>query len=126
MQALVLGFCSSGYDFAIPSSRLYLAIQTLGVAIGFVGNYAPCGLSSQTNGMPVIHRKAAKHVTLPLIPSLFLSNHLSKPNHFVFSEMSTRVLITLFAGKSQSGYPIAIPVIKHLSSEMPSSRLRAF
>ena len=54
MQALVLGFCSSGYDFAIPSSRLHLAIQTLGVAIGFVGNYAPCGLSPQTDGMPVI------------------------------------------------------------------------
>ncbi|MCI6854474.1 MAG: hypothetical protein MR908_04015, partial [Firmicutes bacterium] len=50
--------CSSGYDFAIPSSRLHLAIQTLGVAIGFVGNYAPCGLSPQTNGMPVIQQKA--------------------------------------------------------------------
>ena len=57
MQALILGFCSSGYDFAIPSSRLHLAIQTLGVAIGFVGNYAPCGLSPQTNGMPVIQQK---------------------------------------------------------------------
>ena len=54
---LVLSFCSSGYDFAIPSSRLYLTIQTLGVAMGFVGNYAPCGLSPQTDGMPVIHKK---------------------------------------------------------------------
>ena len=52
---LISGFCPSGYDFAIPSSRLYLTIQTLGVAMGFVGNYAPCGLSPQTNGMPVIH-----------------------------------------------------------------------
>ena len=59
---LVSGFCSSGYDFAIPSSRLYLTIQTLGVAIGFVGNYAPCGLSPQTDGMPVIQRK--KQATL--------------------------------------------------------------
>ena len=33
--------CSSGHDFAIPSSRLFLTVQTLGVAIGFVGNYAP-------------------------------------------------------------------------------------
>jgi hypothetical protein len=57
MQALVLDSCSSGYDFAIPSSRLYLAIQTLGVAMRFVGNYALCGLSPQTDGMPVIQRK---------------------------------------------------------------------
>ena len=32
-RRLISGFCSSGYDFAIPSSRLYLAIQALGVAI---------------------------------------------------------------------------------------------
>ena len=25
--------------------------------MGFVGNYAPCGLSPQTNGMPVIPQK---------------------------------------------------------------------
>ena len=56
---LISGFCPSGYDFAIPSSRLYLTIQTLGVALGFVGNYAPCGLSPQTDGMPVIHEKTA-------------------------------------------------------------------
>ena len=24
--------------------------------MGFVGNYAPCGLSPQTDGMPVIHK----------------------------------------------------------------------
>ena len=38
--AFVSGFFSSGYDFAIPSSRLNLTIQTLGVATEFVGNYA--------------------------------------------------------------------------------------
>ena len=37
--AFVPSFCPSGYDFAIPSSRLHLAMQTLGVAIGLVGNY---------------------------------------------------------------------------------------
>ena len=57
MQALVLGFCSSGYDFAIASSRPHLTMWTLQVAIGFAGNYAPCGLSPQTNGMPVILKK---------------------------------------------------------------------
>ena len=40
MYALLSDFCPSGYDFAIPSSRLYLTVQTLGVAIRFVGNYA--------------------------------------------------------------------------------------
>lgn len=40
-SALLSDFCPSGHGFAIPSSRLYLTIQTLGVAIGFVGNYAP-------------------------------------------------------------------------------------
>lgn len=55
--ASVLGFCSSGYDFAIPSSRPSLATWTLGVAMGFVVGYAPCGLSPQIDGMPAIHKK---------------------------------------------------------------------
>ena len=54
LWALVSGFCSSGYDFTIASSRPYLTIWTLQVAFGFDANYAPCGLSPQTNGMPVI------------------------------------------------------------------------
>ena len=29
--------------------------------MGFVGNYAPCGLSPQTDGMPVIPKKHALH-----------------------------------------------------------------
>ena len=41
IQAFVLGFCSSGYDFAIASSGLLLTMQTLGVAFGLVGNYLP-------------------------------------------------------------------------------------
>ena len=56
-HAFVSGFCSSGYDFAIASSRLHLAMQTLQVALGFVDKYAPCGLSPQTNGMPAILQK---------------------------------------------------------------------
>jgi hypothetical protein len=34
-------------------------VQALGVALGFVGNYAPCGLSPQTDGMPVVQTQAA-------------------------------------------------------------------
>ena len=56
-HAFVSGFCSSGYDFAIASSRLHLAMQTLQVALGVVDKYAPCGLSPQTDGMPVIPKK---------------------------------------------------------------------
>ena len=39
--ALVSGFCPSSHGFAIASSRLYLTVQTLQVALRFVGNYAP-------------------------------------------------------------------------------------
>ena len=67
IYALLSGFCSAGYDFAIPSSRLYLTIQTLGVALGFVGNYAPCGLSPQIDGMPVIQLSRGDFLS-PLTP----------------------------------------------------------
>jgi len=63
-NALLSGFCPSGYDFTIPSSRLHLTTQTLGVAMGFVGNYAPCGLSPQTGGMPAIPKKSRKPLSL--------------------------------------------------------------
>ena len=52
--ALIPASCSSGYDFAIPSSRLHLTVQTLGVAFGLVGNYLPYGLSPQDIDMPVV------------------------------------------------------------------------
>ncbi|MCI6237325.1 MAG: hypothetical protein MR713_10160, partial [Firmicutes bacterium] len=42
------------------SSRLHLTMQTLGVALGFVGNYAPRGLSPQTGGMPAILRNVRR------------------------------------------------------------------
>lgn len=45
----------------LATSRLLSNIisETLGVAMGFVGNYAPCGLLPQTAGMPVIQKKQA-------------------------------------------------------------------
>ena len=48
--------CPSGHDFAIPSSRLFLTVQTLGVAIGFVGNYAPWDFHPRFGTCPS-HRK---------------------------------------------------------------------
>ena len=62
MQAFLLGFCSSGYDFAIASSRHHLTVITLQVAMRFVGNYALRGLSPQTDGMPVIPKKAGQQL----------------------------------------------------------------
>ncbi len=40
-HALISGFCPSSHGFAIASSRLHLTVQTLQVALRFVGNYAP-------------------------------------------------------------------------------------
>ena len=74
IQAFVLGFCSSGYDFAIASSRPHLTMRTLQVAIGFAGNCAPCGLSPQTNGMPVIPKKACAAFTTAQTFIILLSN----------------------------------------------------
>lgn len=37
--------------------------------MGFVGNYAPCGLSPQTDGMPVIHGKGAGTISFVPAPS---------------------------------------------------------
>ncbi len=34
--------------------------------MGFVGNYAPCGLSPQTDGMPII-RQNKLHINVQLI-----------------------------------------------------------
>lgn len=53
--AFISGFCSSGYDFAIPSSRLHLTAQTLEVAFGSVT--PPGGLAPQSIGMPVIRKE---------------------------------------------------------------------
>ena len=34
--------------------------------MGFVGNYAPCGLSPQTDGMPVIHKQGKSSLICPV------------------------------------------------------------
>ena len=70
--ALIPASCSSGYDFAIPSSRLHLTVQTLGVAFGLVGNYLPYGLSPQDIDMPVVLKKFAPAGVRTLNSSLFL------------------------------------------------------
>lgn len=76
---LVSDSFSSGYDFAIPSSRLHLTMQTLGVAMKFVGNYAPCELSPQTGGMPVIPSKGRTSKTdLPRVTNDLFYISLSK------------------------------------------------
>ena len=41
----------------VENSDTTTFIPSQGVAMGFVGNYAPRGLTPQTDGMPVIHEK---------------------------------------------------------------------
>ena len=72
INALISSFCSSGYDFAIPSSCLYLAAQTLGVAIKFVGSYAYVDFHHRTQACPSYWKKPGK----PVIPRL--SGHRRK------------------------------------------------
>ena len=55
--AFVPSFCPSGYDFAIPSSRLHLTMQTLGVAFGLVGNYLPADFHRRALICPSYYKK---------------------------------------------------------------------
>ena len=121
---LVSGFCSSGYDFAIPSSRLYLTIQTLGVAIGFVGNYAPCGLSPQTDGMPVIQKKTAAEssaavVLLVLCAGIF-SAVLHRSQRKSFTDFVPHHFVSNFL--LQTSYQR--PTIFHHIGPMPRKQIR--
>ena len=59
--ALVPSFCPSGHDFAIASSLPSVATWNLRLATGFVGNYAPYGLSPQIQNMPVIQRNVSNN-----------------------------------------------------------------
>lgn len=47
----------SSHDFAIASSLPSVTTRNLQVATGFVGNYAPYGLSPQIYDMPVTPKK---------------------------------------------------------------------
>lgn len=70
IQAFVFGFCPSGYDFAMASSLPHLAVWNLPVAMGFVGNYAPDGLSPQNDGMPVVRTEKAELLGLFLMEGI--------------------------------------------------------
>ena len=43
--------------------------------MGFVGNYAPCGLSPQTDGMPVIRQKPPRFLSLES-EEVLVSDHI--------------------------------------------------
>ena len=64
--AFVPSFCSSGYDFAIPSSRLHLTIQTLGVAFEFVGNYASVDFHHRALICPSYNKKTGTAKAVPV------------------------------------------------------------
>lgn len=63
LSVMISGFCSSSHDFAIASSFPRVAPWNLRVALGFVGNYATCGLSPQMHGMPIIQEKTLRPMT---------------------------------------------------------------
>ena len=66
--------------------------------MGFVGNYAPCGLSPQTDGMPVILKKAGTYAAIYLRGNYYkseeafrkllayLDKHRLAPGEFVYKE----------------------------------------
>ena len=85
--AFVPSFCPSGYDFAIPSSRLHLAMQTLGVAFGLVGNYLPVDF----------HHRA---LTCP--------SYQKPPNHAPIRGPETLCVILRAATKKISGKRMAV------------------
>ena len=71
--------------------------------MGFVGNYAPCGLSPQTDGMPVI-RKKARHLTCR---TPFLMFYALMGKNFIFyplylAELDAAYKRFLFAAQSHS------------------------
>ena len=73
--AFVPSFCSSGYDFAIPSSRLHLAMQTLGVAFGLVGNYLPADFHRRALICPSYRENGiAELTTMPFSQGLKIPN----------------------------------------------------
>ena len=66
-KCLISGFCPSGYNFAIPSSRLYLTMQTLGFAMGFVGNYASMGFHHRLTACPSYLKRQGLTISKPCL-----------------------------------------------------------
>ena len=88
--AFVPSFCSSGYDFAIPSSRLYLTIQTLEVALGLVGNYLPTDFHKRAFICPsyaaTAQLLAAPLFAMSIVPYIISSVLFCSPSFILFLE----------------------------------------
>ena len=92
LSRLISGFCSTGHDFAIPSSRLHLTIQTLGVTFGFVGNYAPWDFHPSFGTCPTFQKKDL----MPYYNDTRYKNHILFPdclmvNPSVIVDVLTRI-----------------------------------
>ena len=75
--AFVPSFCPSGYDFAIPSSRLHLTMQTLGVAFGLVGNYLPVDFHHRALTCPSYQKeRQPDFFGLPLLRSVYFCDRV--------------------------------------------------
>ena len=89
--------CSSSYDFAIPSSRLYLAIHTLGVAFEFVGNYASVDFHHRALICPS-YKQAADGMSA----AFFCARSLKAPPSLVMGNSPVRG-----NGQSPKGFPFS-------------------
>ena len=69
--ALISGFCPSSHGFAIASSRLYLTVQTLQVALRFVGNYAPRDFHPRFGACPSYNKQGLQRFAATLILCLY-------------------------------------------------------
>ena len=63
--ALLSSSCSSGHDFAMASSPLHLTAQSLPVAIGFVGNYAPWDFHPSFGTCPSYRNQGGRALPFP-------------------------------------------------------------
>lgn len=81
----------SYYDFAISSSRLYLMIQVLGIALGIVGDHAPRGLSPLIDGMSVILKKPSQFVERLLSALAYLGVKTMKSSNSTEKDVSSYV-----------------------------------
>lgn len=68
------------YRHIRTTSRLHLAIQTLGIAMRFVGNYALRGLAPQTDSMPVIPKNSL-HILRGVLPHDMKNNTINKSSY---------------------------------------------
>ena len=65
--------------------------------MGFVGNYAPCGLSPQTDGMPVIHN-TQRTVSLSALRMCSVAPYVDDASMFLLADDSMNITAEILDG----------------------------